>query len=119
MVRELLRFLGPAPFLPILGRTDVRGTVRTLDAFRLLLTALLLHYPLLALGRAWKGRLLPREQGSECTPASAYGISTSSSPGTVGLAPSTATSYSLLFLVVFNVFGGLIGAVAQFVEPLR
>jgi uncharacterized protein (TIRG00374 family) len=39
--------------------------------------------------------------------------------GTVGLAPETAVSYSLLFLVVFNVFGGLIGGLAWFLKPLR
>ena len=39
--------------------------------------------------------------------------------GTVGLAPETAVSYSLLFLLVFNVFGGLLGALAWFLKPLR
>jgi uncharacterized protein (TIRG00374 family) len=39
--------------------------------------------------------------------------------GTVGLAPEVAVSYSLLFLAVFNVFGGLVGAFAWFLKPLR
>jgi uncharacterized protein (TIRG00374 family) len=39
--------------------------------------------------------------------------------GTAGLAPETAVSYSLLFLLVFNVFGGLIGALAWSLKPLQ
>jgi uncharacterized protein (TIRG00374 family) len=38
--------------------------------------------------------------------------------GTKGLAPELAISYSLLFLLVFNVFGGAIGALAWLAKPL-
>ncbi len=37
----------------------------------------------------------------------------------IGLSAEMAVGYSLLILLVFNAFGGLIGAVAWFVKPLR
>ena len=39
--------------------------------------------------------------------------------GTAGLAPEVAISYSLLFLFVFNVLGGAIGALTWWMKPLR
>jgi uncharacterized protein (TIRG00374 family) len=37
----------------------------------------------------------------------------------IGITPEMAISYSLLFLLVFNVFGGAIGALAWYAKPLR
>ena len=68
MARRLLRLLGPLLFLLILARIDLGRTIQMLGAVRLPLLAVALSlYPVLILLKAWRWRLLLRQQGANYT----------------------------------------------------
>lgn len=73
MARRLLRLLGPLLFLLILARIDLGRTIQMLGAVRLPLLAVALSlYPVLILLKAWRWRLLLRQQGANYTLRSAF-----------------------------------------------
>jgi uncharacterized protein (TIRG00374 family) len=91
LARKLMRFAGPVLFLLILWRIDLSRLADTVAAIRppLVLAALLL-YPCLILLKAWRWRLLLRQQGVNYSLAPAFAAYNSSlavgyvTPGRLG-----------------------------------
>ncbi|MCJ7621247.1 MAG: flippase-like domain-containing protein [Anaerolineae bacterium] len=128
-----IRLAGPLLFLLILSRIDLGRTaemLRTVRAQFLLAAAIL--YPLLILLESWRWHLLLRQQGVSYSLIPAFAVYNSAlaaghvTPGRLGelvkaqyLRKDEGVALGYAFSLVFNVFGGAIGALAWLVKPLE